>query len=220
MRAMLWIALGVSLGLALFARPVQAAPPRISVGLNFGFPVYPRPYYHPYCYDHYHYRPYSAWYYERPVYMAPSPTVVVQERYVPVPAPTPSPAPQYNPQPQGNAPPPEPLPSVFTTSGTATAANAKVNEYMQMLNDPEETERSQAVIELGRLKSERAVDPLTATLAGDRSPMVRETAARALGLIGSPRSLTALTYAAQADPAQEVRQSAQFAVNVIQATQR
>jgi HEAT repeat protein len=69
---------------------------------------------------------------------------------------------------------------------------------------------------LGRLKAERAVDPLAATLAGDRSPAVRDAAARALGLVGSPRGLTALKYAAQADSDRDVRHSAQFAVEIIQ----
>jgi HEAT repeat protein len=61
------------------------------------------------------------------------------------------------------------------------------------------------------------VDPLAATLAGDRSPAVRDAAARALGLIASPQALPALERAAQADADRDVRRSAQFAVEVIQA---
>jgi HEAT repeat protein len=57
---------------------------------------------------------------------------------------------------------------------------------------------------------------LAATLAGDRSPVVRESAARALGLIGSAQALPALQRAAQADSDRDVRRSAQFAVEVIQ----
>ena len=45
--------------------------------------------------------------------------------------------------------------------------------------------RSDSVAKLGKLRSTRAIDPLAATLSGDRSPAVREAAARALGLIGS-----------------------------------
>jgi HEAT repeat protein len=72
------------------------------------------------------------------------------------------------------------------------------------------------VLQLGRSKDPRAVDPLAATLAGDRSAMVREAAARALGLIGSPAALPALQNAAQVDSDHDVRRSAQFAVEVIQ----
>ena len=60
-------------------------------------------------------------------------------------------------------------------------------------------------MELGRTKSERALDPLAATLAGDRSPVVRDAAARALGLIASPKALPALTHAAQADTDRDER---------------
>jgi HEAT repeat protein len=64
------------------------------------------------------------------------------------------------------------------------------------------------------------VGPLSALLTSDRSPAVRETAARALGLIGSPQAVTALTRAAQADTDRDVRRSAQFAVEVIEVNQR
>src|SRR5262249_5883046 len=74
--------------------------------------------------------------------------------------------------------------------------------------------------ELGRMKADRAIDPLLAALAGDRSPVVRDAAARALGLIGSPRALTALLHAAQADNDRDVRHSAPFAVEVIQTNSR
>jgi HEAT repeat protein len=96
---------------------------------------------------------------------------------------------------------------------------ADVAQCLQLLTNPSEQARSDAVLKLGRLKVQRAVDPLAATLAGDASPAVRETAARALGLIGSPRALAALCHAAQADADRDVRRSAQFAVEIIQTNQ-
>jgi HEAT repeat protein len=95
-------------------------------------------------------------------------------------------------------------------------SDADVDRHLQRLSDANDSARQDAVMELGRMKAERAVDPLAATLAGDRSPTVRETATRALGLIGSPRGLSALKYAAQADTDRDVRHSAQFAVEIIQ----
>jgi HEAT repeat protein len=86
-----------------------------------------------------------------------------------------------------------------------------------MLADADERVRSESVMQLGRLKAQQAVDPLAATLAGDRSATVREAAARALGLIGSPTSLPALQRAAQVDNDRDVRRSAQFSLEVIQA---
>jgi HEAT repeat protein len=101
-----------------------------------------------------------------------------------------------------------------------TYNHADVDRNLQRLADANEQVRMDAVMALGRLKAERAVDPVAATLSGDRSPAVREAAARALGLIGSPKGLTALKYAAQADNDKEVRHSAQFAVEVIHGNMR
>jgi HEAT repeat protein len=86
---------------------------------------------------------------------------------------------------------------------------------LQLLRSPDECARRDAAMDLGRMRTDRAVDPLTATLAGDHSPVVRDAAARALGLIAAPRSLTALIRAAQADNDRDVRHSAQFAVEII-----
>jgi HEAT repeat protein len=97
---------------------------------------------------------------------------------------------------------------------------AEVDRNLQLLADPSEKVRLDAVLQLGKMKAARAVDPVAATLAGDRSPQVRDAAARALGLIGSPRGLTALKYAAQADNDRDVRHSAQFAVEVIQSNMK
>ena len=92
--------------------------------------------------------------------------------------------------------------------------------YLQQLNSPDERARADAAMQLGRMKSRRAVEPLTQTLGGDRSPAVREAAARGLGLIGAPAALTALQRAAQADDDRDVRHSASFAAEVIRSNLR
>jgi HEAT repeats len=92
-----------------------------------------------------------------------------------------------------------------------TALNGNINS----LRNPDENVRRAAVLELGKMRSPQAIQPVTVTLASDPSPMVREAAARALGLIGSPVALTALMHAAQADADATVRSSAQFAVDII-----
>src|SRR5439155_2017232 len=97
--------------------------------------------------------------------------------------------------------------------------NGEVSQLLQLLNDPDEKIRSESVIQLGRLKADPAVDPLCATLAGDKSPLVRDSAAKALGLIGAPRALTTLIHASKADPDNDVRHSAQFAVEIIKVNQ-
>jgi HEAT repeat protein len=73
----------------------------------------------------------------------------------------------------------------------------------------------ESALQLGRLRASDAVDPLAATLAGDRSPQVREAAARALALIGSSKGLPALEQAARADADPTVRHSAEFSIDVI-----
>jgi HEAT repeat protein len=70
---------------------------------------------------------------------------------------------------------------------------------------------------LGRSKDRRAVEPLKRALSDDRSPAVREAAARGLGLIGAPAALSALQNAAQGDDDRDVRRSASFAAEVIRA---
>lgn len=169
----------------------------LSIGIGIGAPYY-RPWYPYYGYGY----PYG---YPYPVYVAPPP-VIVQPAPIIQQAPVAQPAPAYQ------APAPTPL-----TSRSAPAAEpAGVDHHLQMLANSDDNVRAESVIELGRMKARRAVDPLAATLSGDRSPMVRETAARALGLIGSPQALPALQHAAQADSDRDVRRSAQFAVEVIQ----
>src|SRR5262249_39494098 len=97
------------------------------------------------------------------------------------------------------------------------ARAADADNYLRQLADPDARIRAEACLHLGRMRVERAIDPLGATLAGDRVPRTREGAARALGLVGSPKALLALKRAAQADDDHDVRHSAAFSVEVIQA---
>lgn len=165
----------------------------ISIGVGFGFPLY-RPCYP--CYGGYYYRPY-------PVYMAPPPVIV-----------QPAPVVQTVPvvQPVYTSPPPAP---VVAHAAPAEGQNGEVERLMQQLADPNEHVRADCVMQLGRLRAQSAIDPLAATLAGDRSPVVREAAARALGLIGSPKAMPALQQAAQVDTDRDVRHSAEFALEVV-----
>ena len=112
----------------------------------------------------------------------------------------------------------EPPPATVVRS--ASPQQTDFGRYIQQLFDQEERVRSDAALELGRLKAQQAVDPLCTLVATDRSPLVRDAAARALGLIGSPRGLTALQNAAQADPDRDVRRSAQFSAEVIRTSLR
>ncbi len=171
----------------------------LAIGLNFGVPFYPWGCY----YNPYYYAPY-------PVYVAPPP-VVVQQPSVAVPQPAPAPQPLQR---VSSAEPPLALTPVAFTSQT------EVDRNLKLLTDAKDQVRQDAVMQLGRTKAARAVDPLSATLAGDRSPAVRDAAARALGLIGSERALPALIYAAQADTDRDVRHSAQFAVELIESQTR
>lgn len=181
----------------LSSRSLAGPPVRWSVGVSVGAPVY-RPYcYHPYPY---YVRPYPLLYpapviYEpAPVIVRPAPIVVQPSSSYSVPS-----------TPTFEAPPPTPV----------QPAGGAHDALLKQLTHPDEKVRADSIMELGRSKLESAVEPLTASLAGDKSPAVRDAAARALGLIGSPRALTALIHAAQADPERDVRHSAQFAVEII-----
>jgi hypothetical protein len=173
------------------------------VGVRVGGPVYYRPW-DPYYYPYYPY-PYAY----RPVYVE-SPPVIVQSAPVFV---QPASAVQaLNP----GTPAPLPPPAVLQSSQIQYAAQPEIDRCLHQLRDADERVRSDSVLQLGRIKAISAVDSVAATLAGDRSPLVRETAARSLGLMGSPKALPALQRAALADPDRDVRHSAQFSVDVIQ----
>jgi hypothetical protein len=188
----------------------HAGPPvRIGIGIGFGVPYY-RPYY-PYYYGN----PYG--YYP---YVVPASPIVVQAPPVvyqsgTVVATTPTPAQVYS-SPQINTVEPA---LVQPPNQNAQPVNAQLGFefHVARLNNQDEAQRRESVMELGRMKNERAIDPLAATLAGDKSASVREAAARALGIVGSPRALPALIHAAQADNDRDVRHSAQFAVEIIRA---
>ncbi|HYV37054.1 MAG TPA: HEAT repeat domain-containing protein, partial [Gemmataceae bacterium] len=188
---------------------------RIIVGLNFGFPIC-RPVYGPAYYPYY--RPY-------PVYVAPAPIYYAPPYYGPPPVIV-QPAPAVY-----QAPPPAPYqaaPVVSNTGGwtqppplaNSVSGQGDSDYRLQQLFAQDERARADAAIELGRSKVQQAVDPLCNLLSSDRSPMVRETAARALGLIGNARALNALQNAAQADGDRDVRRSAQFSAEVIRANLR
>jgi hypothetical protein len=185
------------LGLMVAGTAAQGSV-RVGIGLRFGFPAYYRPWGPCYPYYYPYYPPYPA------VYVAPAPV------YIPAPpvaaAPVPVAQPAY--RAASTPPPPEVLPQPRHQEG--------VEQLLGQLANPDERTRGESVLQLGRLKARQAVDPLAATLAGDRSPIVREAAARALGLVGSTSSLPALQQAASADPDHDVRHSARFAIDVIQ----
>jgi hypothetical protein len=189
--------------LAVLAVPCASAQAGVRIGVGIGFPFC-----WPCCY---------------PAYVAPAPVYYAPYPYYVVPAPVavqsaPAPAPvQAAPKPVVAAPPqPVTATPALTPVSTSNAAPEEVMASVKMLSDPDEKVRFQAVTQLGRLKSAGAVDPLAATLTGDRSAAVREAAARALGLICDPRALPALQRAVLADSDHDVRRTAQFTVEIIQ----
>lgn len=203
---MKWIQLlgGSALSVALLTTNAAAHPrTSVSFGINFGAPYY-RPWCGPHPYSYPYYRPY-------PIYYAPPPRVIYEPAPVVV-----QPAPIVVTSPPTSVAV-SPVPSVVRSTSSGSSGDG---QHFQLLSHSDESVRRDAVMELGRQKAESAVDSLAATLAGDRSPVVRDAAARALGLIGSPRALTALMHAAQADSDRDVRRSAQFAVEVIQTNNR
>jgi HEAT repeats len=206
---------GVILAAGALLAVVPHAQAGWSVGIGLNFPVYGRPYYHgPRVY-----RPY-------PVYVQPAPLLVqpvpvyqpVYPAYsVPAAPVAPAPVPELAPAPApvpAPAPAPAPLPTV---SYTPSSREADVDRYLQKLQNPDPRERTEAAVQLGRLRATRAVPQLSATLSNDRSPAVRDGAARALGLIGSTDALAALQRAAQSDDDRDVRRSASYAAEVIRA---
>ncbi len=203
------------LSLALVLGATSAASAHWSVGVRVGLPIYVGPY--PY-YGYGYYRPYP---YPYPYYAAP-PVIVQQAPVVtttPGPAYPPPPAsvPSYSPP---SAAPAEVLPPPTATPVARGVPAAETDGAWGELNSSDERLRAAAMMQLGRRKERRAIEPLTRALREDRSPAAREAAARALGLIGAPASLTALQNAAQADEDRDVRRSASFAAEVIRANLR
>lgn len=198
----------------LLVSAAHAGPWGWSVGVRIGAPCYyPRPWY---PYWGVYVRPYPIYVAPGPVVYEAAPVVVQPTPVVMQPAPVSGNVAAYT-TPPISTPTPSSAPAIATAGaqGDASKRQASVDYNLQMLRSAEEGVRRYAAMELGRMKAHRAVDPLTATLAGDRSPVVREAAARALALIGDQKSLTALIRAAQVDSDRDVRHSAQFAVEVI-----
>src|SRR5439155_11334339 len=103
-------------------------------------------------------------YYGAPVVVAPAPVYVTAPPVVVTSPPTAVMA----------TPPPSvavaPVPTVVRA--TAASAGGDAERSLQLLTHPDEAVRRDAVMELGRVKASQAIDPLAATLAGDRSPVV------------------------------------------------
>src|SRR5437016_5909497 len=142
-----------------FAVP-QTASAGIRIGVGLGFPIYP-------------FAPYYPYYPYRPIYYYPPPAVYPPAVYPPAvyvqPAPAcvqPVPAAQAHyetPPPPVQALPPVPIPA--TQHGmTQTSANGlqEAERHLQLLSDADEKVRASSVMQLGRMKSERAIDPLAA----------------------------------------------------------
>jgi HEAT repeat protein len=89
---------------------------------------------------------------------------------------------------------------------------------MQRLHLPDDRDRAEAAVQLGRLRATSAVGHLTGLLSNDRSSRVREAAARALGLLGSQDGLPGLQRAALSDDDAEVRKSATNSAEFIRAS--
>jgi HEAT repeat protein len=70
----------------------------------------------------------------------------------------------------------------------------RLEHYLRMLKDEDPSRRWKAAEGLGRLRDERAVNPLIDTLS-DQDWRVRQKAAWALGQIGDPRALLPLRRA-------------------------
>ncbi len=176
----------------------------VRVGFGFYAPLYP-------------YYPYYPYYAPAPVVVAPAPVVVQSPSAVqPVNPPPPPPAPSEP------LLPPRPVPATPAsndvtpvTAVSSGSAQADIDACLQRLHSPQEKERADALVQLGRLKADRAVGPMIKALNEDASPAVREAAARGLGLAGAPWARAALERAALGDPDREVRHSAAFAAEVL-----
>src|SRR5262245_44838850 len=194
------------LALLTFTPFIQTSQARTFIG--FGIRIGPGYYYGPgqyyYGYGYPYYVPGSIVYETAPPIVVRQ-TVPVSEGVLAPTAPNP-------------LPPPLP-PNVVPTQNVAPTPT-RVDSLLSQLRDPSETVRRDAAMDLGRMKAQKAVDPLIQLLSKDASPIARDGAARALGLIASPRSLNALIYASQADNDRDVRHSAQFAVEIIRTNLR
>jgi len=195
---------------AVFVMPLTSLQAGVRIGIGIGLPLYP-----PWGYYGYYrpYGPYYPYYYPPPVVVQPAPPLQPAVGVAQQPPDAYPPSLQAPPSPaaRGSAPIITDAPAIQT---------AGIDEHLQALSSPDVSARQNAAMSLGRMGADRAVDALTATLAGDANPAVRDAAARALGLIAAQRSLPALIRAAQADNDRDVRHSAQFAVEIIRTNAR
>jgi hypothetical protein len=163
-----------------------------------------------------------------PVYVAAPPVIVTAPPAVvyapPAPSAAPLAAPPAVPAPANNQPPvlhaPAPVPPADPTPAVYNAAPnrlAGLDNAWSDLSSSDQRLRAAAIMTLARQKDRRAVRPLRQALREDRSPAVREAAARGLGLIGAPIALPALQEAAGADDDRDVRRSAAFSAEIIRA---
>jgi hypothetical protein len=212
MKSGIWL-LSITTMLALAGSAAASGPTRVgvSVGFNLGSPRYYRPAYGP---SYGYYRPYPVYVAPRPVIVRPAPVI-----YEPAPVYIERPV-VVQPAPVVRALSPTSGHDVVTASGPIGARQTEIDRYLAQLSHGDDHVRAEAVIALGRLKADPAVDSLARMLESDRSPAVRDSAARALGLICSTRALGSLQHAAQADSDRDVRRSAQFAVDVIRSHAR
>src|SRR5947209_7172059 len=133
------------------ASPALAGHGGWAIGINLGVPAY-RPWYPGYGY---YYAPY-------PVYYAPPPVIV-------------QPAPVLQPVPATQSSCAAPAAAVVTAQAPAVRSDqVEIQQSLQSLSSGDERVRCESVMQLGRQRAEQALDPLAATLAGDRSPQVRE----------------------------------------------
>jgi HEAT repeat protein len=104
-----------------------------------------------------------------------------------------------------------------TGSTTPVSSNwqAEVDSWLQQLRSPQEQVRADALVQLGKLKAERATGAMVKALKDDPIPAVRDAAARGLGLLATQTALPALQRAALEDADREVRHSASFAAELI-----
>lgn len=105
--------------------------------------------------------------------------------------------PAVEPTPPPTEPEPEADPPARTPPSPETdpAHQAEVDRWIERLGDDNENIRFSATLELGRLKSLRATEPLVAVLADDRDYYVRLGAATALGDIKAVAAIPALVEA-------------------------
>ena len=83
----------------------------------------------------------------------------------------------------------------------AIVAPPPPSDLVRLMRDPEARARRRAALAAGRVGLAEAIAPLSALLASDEDPEVRQMAAFALGLIGDPSARPALQSALTQSPA-------------------